>query len=178
VKLAFAAVVSTILLAGLIPEFHRYQAEHDLYFATALFEAMLHHQVPDAQSAAAFEAVADSAARAADGLPGDSRPLILAGSLRLLARQPADAQVIYMRALADGERPEIDLNLGRAYEMLGNRESASAAILRAAWINPAIVSSLPESVQALVESAVREDEKLLRHHRLAAPPPLPPDDPR
>jgi len=178
VKLAFAALLSIVLVAAVIPEFHRYAAERDLYFATALFGSMLHHQIPDASQASAFATAAETASRAADGLPGDSRPLILAGSLRLLARQPAAARVIYMRALAGGERAEIDLNLGRADEMLGNREAASAAILRAAWISPAIVSSLPENIQTLVQAAVKNDEELLHGHRLAAPPPLPPDDAR
>jgi hypothetical protein len=175
---AFAALVTIALILGLIPELRRYQAEHDLYFATALFESMLHHQVPEVGSASAFEAASDAAARAADGLPGDTRPLILAGSLRLFAHQPEDARIIYMKALADSERAEIDLNLGRAYEMLGNREAASAAIFRAAWVNPAIVWSLPDNIQALVRAAVRQDEELLRSHRLAAPPPMPPPDPK
>jgi len=174
VKLATATFLSIVLVAATAPEFHRYEAEHQLYFATALFESMLHHQVPEAASAAAFAAVADAATRAAGGLPGDTRPLILAGSLRLLARQPAEARNFYMEALAQAERAEIDLNLGRAYEMSGNREAASAAIFRAAWISPAIVESLPDNVQALVLTAVKQDEDLLRSHRLAAPPPLPP----
>ena len=172
-KIVVIALLSIALLAGVIPEIHRYQAEHDLYFATALFESMLHGQVPEAQREAAFEAAKESASRAADGLPGDSRPLILAGSLRLYAQQPAEARDIYEMALADGERAEIDLNLGRAYEMLRNREAASAAILRAAWVNPPIVESLPENVSALVHEAVVKDVELLRQGRLAAPPPLP-----
>lgn len=117
-------------MAGVIPEMHRYQAEHDLYFATALFESMLRHQLPYADRAPAFESATESALKAANGLPGDSRPVIFAGSLRLFARQPAEALIIYRGALADGERAEIDLNLGRAYEMLGNREAASTAIFR------------------------------------------------
>src|SRR5258708_16752567 len=42
--------------------------------------------------------------QAAEGLPNDSRPLILAGSARLVEGRPAEALALYRRALAIGER--------------------------------------------------------------------------
>jgi hypothetical protein len=82
----------------------------------------------------------------------------------------------YQGLVNRGERAEIDLNLGRAYEMLGNRRDASAAILRAGWVSPAIVSSLPAEIQPLVNSAIDENARRLHGHRLSAPPPLPAAD--
>lgn len=167
--------ISIALIFGILPELGRYRGEHRLYQATALFRAMLDGN-PGSDRIEIFNAAQSSATEAANSLTGDSRPLILAGSLFLFAEQPAKALVFYRRALALGERAEIDLNLGRAYEMAGDRVSASAAILRAAWINPPIVSSLPDDVQAAVQAVLAQNEKLLREDRLAAPPPLPPQD--
>jgi tetratricopeptide (TPR) repeat protein len=171
-RIAVVMVVGLVLVLALVPELNRYRGEHRLYRTTALFESMLKGQAAENRGAV-FELAAASATDAAENLPGDSRPLIVAGSLRLFAHQPAEALALYRKALAVGERAEIDLNLGRAYEMLGNHPSASAAILRAAWVSPAIISALPDNLQAPLQSAIAQDEDLLRHHRLSAPPALP-----
>lgn len=176
-KRLFAIAISIALVFAIAPEFGRYRGEHRLYQATALFQAMLDNNA-GFDRAEIFNAALTSATEAAISLKGDSRPLILAGSLFLFAEQPANALVFYRRALALGERAEIDLNMGRGYEMAGDRVSASAAILRAAWINPQIVSSLPLNVQAAVQATVAQNEELLREDRLSAPPPLPSQDSR
>ena len=174
-KRSFAIAFSIALSFTLVPEFGRYRGEHRLYQATAWFRAMLDDN-SGFDRPEIFKATLTSATEATDAITGDSRPLILSGSLFLFAEQPANALAFYRRALALGERPEIDLNIGRAYEMTGDRVSASAAILRAAWINPLIVSSLPENVQAAVQAAIAQNEELLREGRLLAPPPLPQQD--
>ena len=83
--------------------------------------------------------------------------------------------MLYRRALSIGERAEIDLNLGRAYALAGNQQAASTAVLRAAWVNPALVSALPEQVQTPLRAALAKDAQRLSH-RLSAAPPLPPGD--
>jgi Flp pilus assembly protein TadD len=93
---------------------------------------------------------------------------------RVFAGRPAEALALYRLALnLGGERAEIDLNLGRAYDLLGNQSAASAAILRAAWVSPAIISSLPNEVQEPVRAVLALNSERLRAHRLSAPPPLP-----
>ncbi|MGO9453009.1 MAG: hypothetical protein ACLQDV_18525 [Candidatus Binataceae bacterium] len=174
-KIAVAIVAGLMLVLALVPEFNRYEGEHHLYRGTSLFQSMLHKHVAENQGAAVFEQAVASANAATEALPGDSRPLILAGSLRLFAHQPTEALAIYRKAFELGERPEIDLNLGFAFEMDGNRPSASASILRAAWISPAIILALPESLKAPLQAAIAHDAELLRQRRLGAPPPLPAD---
>lgn len=171
-KIALIAVFDLLLVLALLPEFNRYGGEHSLYRVTALFQAMLHGEAAENRSAVYERAVA-LAASATESLPGDSRPVIVEGSLRLFARQPAEALAMYRQALDIGERPEVDLNLGRAYEMLGDHPAASAAILRAAWISPAIISELPDNLREPVQNAIAQEEELLRHRRLSAPPALP-----
>ncbi len=173
-KVAFVVMLSLLLTLALVPEFGRYASEHHLYRATAVFQLMLHEKTAENPSTL-FEVAASSADAAGKGMPGDSRPLILAGSLRLFARQPTEALAFYQKAFRLGERPEIDLNLGRTYEMLGDHPSASMAIVRAAWVSPAIIMQLPENLKAPVRAAIAQDEKMLRERRLAGPPSLPPN---
>jgi len=178
VKLVSTGLLILALSIALVPEFRRYAAERRLYVATAVFQSIVaRHQVAAPEADALDWAVATSI-DAADGIPGDSRPLILAGSARLIAQRPSEALVLYKRALDLGERAEIDLNMGRAYFALGDQQAASSAIIRAAWVSPAIVSVLPEQARPPVTSALAQDEELLLHRRLSAPPPLPSDSSR
>jgi cytochrome c-type biogenesis protein CcmH/NrfG len=166
-------LIGLALILALIPEFTRYLAEHRLYWATSLFRSAIVQGKATNDDEELLETVVTSATDSAASLPGDSRPWILAGSARLFAGRPAEALVLYRRALNLGERAEIDLNLGRAYDLLGNQPAASAAILRAAWVSPAIISSLPNEVQEPVRGVVALNSERLGAHRLSAPPPLP-----
>jgi len=176
VKSIGAALIGLALVAALVPEFFRYRAERRLYEASALFRLLIAQGNAAAGETAMLDAVAALAMQAAEGLPGDSRPLILAGSARLVERRPDEALALYRRALSIGERAEIDLNLGRAWALTGNRQAASAAVLRAVWVSPALISALPEEVQAPLRAALAEDAQQLVSHRLSGPPPLPAGD--
>ncbi len=171
-----AALIGVALVAALVPEFSRYRAERRLYEASALFRSLIAQGNAAAGETATLDAVAASALQAAEGLAGDSRPLILAGSARLVERRPDEALAFYRRALDIGERAEIDLNLGRAYALAGNQEAASAAVLRAVWVTPALISALPEQVQTPLGAALADDAQRLASHRLPAPPLLPAGD--
>ena len=160
------------LTVALAPELSRYLADRQLYRATSLLYAV-QANATGMESTRALDFVTSEALDAVRALPGDPRPWMLAGSARLIARNPAEAVDLYQRALRVEERPEIDLNLGRAYMMLGLREKASAVLLRAGWINPAIVTSLPEIARDPLVQAIAETEASLRSGRLKAPPPPP-----
>jgi hypothetical protein len=175
-----AAIIGLALIAALVSEFYRYRSERRLYRASALFRSFIAESNAAAREPATLDAVAalatQAAANLADDFAGDSRPLILAGSARLLQRRPGDALAFYRRALDLGERAEIDLNLGRAYELAGNQVAASAAVLRAVWISPALVAALPQQVQTPLEAALAENIRRLVGHHLSVPPPLPAGD--
>jgi len=121
----------------------------------------------------ALDHIEQIALSAAPGLPGDSRPLVLAGSCRLVGGDTAGALEFYRRALALGERAEIDLNVGRAYEVSGETEKAAAAFLRALWISPALSPALLPDVKSAALQQYNRLEAQLRAGRLASPPPLP-----
>jgi tetratricopeptide (TPR) repeat protein len=121
----------------------------------------------------ALDHIQEIALSAAPALPGDSRPLVLAGSCRLVGADAAGALEFYRKALDLGERAEIDLNLGRAYEAGGETEKAAAAFLRAIWISPALFPALLPDLQPALRERSSEMERLLRDGSLSAPPPLP-----
>jgi tetratricopeptide (TPR) repeat protein len=177
VKLLRAAAVTALLAALLAPELPRYAAERRVGWATAAFRGLL-DRAGDPERSDKLVAVGESVLAAAERLPGDPRPWILAGSAYLLTGQPERALENYRQALATGERAEIDLNLGRAYALSRRRESAEAAFLRAGWISPEILAALAEPVRQplLVEIARLSEE--LSAGRLAAPPGLPPEERR
>jgi tetratricopeptide (TPR) repeat protein len=177
VRRALAAVLLAALAVLAGPEIPRYEAERRVGYATAAFRTLL-DRAGDPETARNLAAVGEVALRTTGQLPGDPRPWVLAGSSCLVTSRPERALEYYREAFATGERAEIDLNLGRAYAMARRQDSARAAYLRAGWISPEILASLPADARdpALAEIGRLAEE--LRQGRLAAPPPLPSEERR
>ncbi|HWZ86631.1 MAG TPA: hypothetical protein VN032_10540 [Thermoanaerobaculia bacterium] len=174
-SLALAFAAAAVALAW--PEIPRYAAERRVGYATNAFRALL-DRAGDPETARNIAAVGGTALLATAHLPGDPRPWVLAASSCLVTGRPEKALEFYREAFATGERAEIDLNLGRAYAMLRREDSARAAYLRAGWISPEIVASLPPSAKDLALAGVARLAEELRQGRLAAPPPLPEEERR
>lgn len=68
---------------------------------------------------------------------------IARGSQFLLLRRPDEAIAAYREAAALEPRPEIDLNLGRALWMRGDKDAAREALERAVRLNPALRAEVP-----------------------------------
>ena len=171
-------ILRGLLLAGVLawalaPELPRYVAERMLRPATDSLRYLVSHPGEVSEPRGALDRIQEMALAAAPGLPGDSRPLVLAGSCRLVGADIAGALEFYRRALDLGERPEIDLNAGRAYESNGETAKAAAAFLRAVWISPALAPALLPDVKIRALSEYERLEAELRAGRLASPPPLP-----
>jgi tetratricopeptide (TPR) repeat protein len=173
VRLLRGALLAVTLALALRPEVSRYRGERLLRAPTDTLRFVASHpgEVGDPQSELAR--IAETALSAAGDLPGDSRPWILAGSSRLVAGEPGQALAFYRRALALGERAETDLNIGRAYEGLGETANASAAFLRAVWVSPVLLSALLPDVAQEIAPKLERAESDLAARRLKAPPPLP-----
>jgi tetratricopeptide (TPR) repeat protein len=173
VRLARAGLFIVALALALVPEMGRYAAERTLYRVTAELRvaAIRGQAVGDAGEALGWSA---SAARgAAASLPGDWRPSNAEGAALLLAGRADDAAQAFRRGLALGERPEIDLNLGRAYAALGRLDEARAAVLRATWVSPAVLDAIGRDTRDRLLTEVDRLAEELSAGRLAAPPPLP-----
>lgn len=167
-----------LLLAGalawtLAPELPRYRAERMLRPSTDALRYLVSHptEVPDPLGA--LSRIEQIAISAAPGLPGDSRPWILAGSSRLVAANADGALELYRRALALGERAEIDLNIARACESRGDSEKAMAAFLRAVWIAPGLFPALLPDVEIPLRAQYDRLVEELKAGRLTSPPPPP-----
>jgi cytochrome c-type biogenesis protein CcmH/NrfG len=172
-----AAVVVGVLAALAWPELSRYAAERRVGYATTAFRALL-DRGSDPETAKNIVAVGEHALTATGSLPDDPRPWVLAGSSYLVTGQPERALEFYREAFSTGERAEIDLNVGRAYALLHRTESAAAAQLRAGWLSPEILESLPPAVKEPLLAEIARLSTELRQGRLAAPPPLPPEERR
>jgi tetratricopeptide (TPR) repeat protein len=171
-KAARIATAAVLVIAALVPELRRYGAERRLRTLTTAFRVAATAREAT-QRARLLEAVAAGTAGLDRALPADARPLVLAGSAHLVARQPDAALAAYRRALDAGERAETDLNIARALALLGRTEAAEAALLRALWVNPTLVGALPQHERVLWRRRLHELRRELRAGRLPAPPPAP-----
>jgi len=173
-KAARLILVVGVLAAALRPELARYGSERRLRIAGEAFEILLTRSQSVEDPLGALDRVAVLAESAAAGLPGDTRPLVLAGSAHLTAGRPERAEELYAAATAaGGERAEVDMNVGRARALRARDEQARAAFLRAGWISPALLATLPASVADPIRSEVARLESELRAGRLKEPPPAP-----
>jgi tetratricopeptide (TPR) repeat protein len=91
---------------------------------------------------------------AAGKLPYDVRPEFLLGSSAMLRGDSAVALDHYRRSLALEERPETDLNLSRAHMAVGDAQAAAVDAVRAVWLAPDLIRSLPEAAQTPVREHV------------------------
>jgi len=166
------AMAIAALLALLWPEFARYRAEYQLKEVGARMERALTGKdrgEAALQSVSRAQQLAHSAAAA---LPGDARAPMLEGIALILMRQGEQAIAVLTAAIAQGERPEFTINLGRARSVLGDEVGARRAFLRTAWASPTAIFTLPKATQEQLVIEVRELEAELRAGRLRAPPPL------
>ena len=62
--------------------------------------------------------------------------------------------------------------------MLGRRDSADRAFVRAGWISPEILSSLPDEPREKAAAEIQRRTRDLYGGRLTEPPPLPSDERR
>jgi tetratricopeptide (TPR) repeat protein len=176
-RILLTLAAAALLARAVAPELSRYAAERRVGLTTSAFRSLV-ERAREPESAADLLRVGEAARQAAAALPGDPRPLMVAGAVSLVTRQPDRALETYRDAFATGERAEIDLNLGRAYALAGRREESDAAFLRAGWISPEILSSLTPEVADPIRARVGALARDLAEGRLAAPPPLPPAERR
>ena len=172
-KVLRAAALAIALAVLASPEVLRYAAERRLARANRAFDYVLTRQTEVPNAIGVLQNISAAAVTTAPVLSGDSRAWVLAGSSRLVAREPERALGFYREALARGERAEIHLNAGRAAMLAGHAEMAERAFVRALWISPVLEGSVPPEFAARAAAEVRRLEAELAAGRLAAPPPRP-----
>ncbi|MEO7326414.1 MAG: hypothetical protein ABIW82_16450 [Dokdonella sp.] len=161
-----------VLLALLFPEFGRYRAEWMLSAVHARLDRALRGIDRGEVAMTSVGIAADQAQQAAAFLPGDPRPPMLQGIALILGGKGAQAVAVLDAAIAQGERPEFTINLGRARTILGDEAGAHAAYLRTAWASTDAIATLPKAVRESLLAEVSVLEGDLRAQKLVAPPPL------
>ena len=175
IVLRLAAVAVLVwLVASEIP---RYRAERRIGLATAAFRTLV-DRLNQPDTATELLRVGRVALASTPDLPGDPRPYMISGSAFLVTGQAEPALESYREAFATGERAEIDLNLGRAYMLARRLDSADAALLRAGWISPEILSTLAPAVRDPLLARIASLAGDLYAGRLTAPPPVPSEERR
>jgi hypothetical protein len=168
-----ALAVAAALILVLWPELAWYRAERRLRTLTLAFRAL---PAPGRERDHVLAAVDDGARAVAAVQRHDARALMLAGSARLVARDAPGALARYRAALACGERAEIDLALARAHIQARDFTAGQAALVRAGWVSPALVHTLPPAGRRPLLREIKLLARALRAGRLTTPPLLAPAD--
>ncbi|MGH9364929.1 MAG: O-antigen ligase family protein, partial [Thermoanaerobaculia bacterium] len=162
-----------VIMAAAWPEIPRYAAERKLRAVQAALRFVLTRTSEVTDPKAALARLSDLSMGASRALPGDPRPLVLAGGARFAAGQGDRALKLFRAALSTGERAEIDLNLGRACEALGLIDQSRAWFVRGGWVSPPLLATLLPDIVGPIRADVARLEADLTAGRLKAPPPLP-----
>ncbi|MES2932485.1 MAG: hypothetical protein V4805_03240 [Pseudomonadota bacterium] len=165
-------LVTTVLALLLWPEFGRYRAEWMMAEANNQLDRVLRGVDRGTEAQHGIEQARNLAHLARLQLPTDSRAPLLEAVALILGRQGAAAIQVLDAAIAQGERPELTINLGRARGISGDEKGATAAFLRTAWANPGAISTLPAAMRAPLLDQVTSLEAELRAGRMMEPPPL------
>jgi tetratricopeptide (TPR) repeat protein len=161
-----------LLVYGFL-EIWSYRAEWKIAQANALIEAVLLGRT-SAGLAVENAQRAQAAAKAANQLlHHDPRALLAEANALVMLGRGNEAIASLNQRLAYAERPELWVALGRALAAVGDEAGAQAAFLRAAWISPLSIATLPRAARTkfLEVSAQREAEAT--HTGDYAPPPEP-----
>jgi hypothetical protein len=166
-------VVLVIVPALLVwPELSRYRAERLLADANARLERVLRGAEPAATAVASVQTVEALASEAQALLPPEPRPALARSIALVMTRQPDAAIAVLDAAIAQGERPELTINLGRARASHGDEAGAMRAYLRTAWAAPSAVGTLPQAMRQSVLDEVAALEVKLRAGELREIPAL------
>lgn len=171
-KQVWRALALLVLAAALWPEVARYGAEWQLSAANADLDGILRGQLRDARGVQAAQHALAAAEAAGQVLPEDPRPSLTRGIALILLARGDDAVRVFEAAIAQGERPEFTLNLGRARTALGDTAGADAAYLRTAWASPTALSTLPKDMRDDLTARTAALEAQLHAGTLNQVPPL------
>ena len=147
-------VVAVALLAGIaLPELSTYRAERELRRMITAARVAMSGRVAGPTAGALLRGASERLEQLAGSMPGDPRPRMYAASAAMLAGSHQRAVDLYLSALACGERGETDVNLGLAFSRLEDSR-AEAMFVRAVWLSPALIDSVPETYRERVRHII------------------------
>jgi tetratricopeptide (TPR) repeat protein len=131
-------VLAVVIIILVLPEIPRYAGERRLRMIEATMAAI----VTRARDPQPYLRRLSEDAEATRTYPGDWRPLVAAGRASYLAGDYAQSAVLFERASALGERPEIDVNLGLALLRRGETRRAEELFARAVALSPKLAEEI------------------------------------
>lgn len=165
-----ALVLAFCILA---PEWQAYRSEQKLLQANLLLQAALTGQLPDADPLDGVRRMLTLAQEARVDLPHDPRGILIEGMGYLMLSRLDEAEQMFVSALRQGERPELLVNYGRVLAARGNHDGAHAAMLRAAFIAPGSINTLPKAMRIQIEAEVAAYEQAFVAGETNVIPPMP-----
>lgn len=157
----------------LAPEWQAYRSEQKLLQANLLLQAALTGQLPDADPLDGVRRMLTLAQEARIDLPHDPRAILIEGMGYLMLSRLDEAEQTFVAALRQGERPELLVNYGRVLAARGDHDGAHAAMLRAAFIAPGSINTLPKAMRAQIEAEVVAYEQSFVAGATSEIPPMP-----
>jgi hypothetical protein len=149
-RIAAAVALCAVLL---LPELLRYRAERELRRLTTIVLLALSGRVQGPQVGALLADTSRKLEGLGSAMPGDVRPAMYAASTALVTGDRARAVELYVNALGHGERGELDVNLGRAFEAMEDSR-AEAMFVRAVWVSPGLIDAVPETYRGRVRHTI------------------------
>lgn len=134
-------------------EMSRYRAERELRRLTTAAMVAMSGRVAGPTAGALLRGASERLEELGRAMPGDPRPRMYAASAAMLAGAPQRAIELYYSALACGERGETDVNLGLAFVRMEDSR-AEAMFVRAVWLSPALIDSVPETYRERVRHII------------------------
>lgn len=171
---ALRLVAALLLLAALVPDVRRHAGERSLYLATALLGSALTGGAPGTDPRRLAEAARDLAAGASAALPFDPRPPLVEGASRLALGDAPRAEECFRESVERAEKPEALVNLGRALLVRGRSGEARQVFVRAAWLHPASLATLPASFREPALAKAGAERANLRSRGEVSIPSVPP----
>ena len=163
-----------VLFAMLVPELGRQRGEWQLAQAHDAIARVLSGRDSGATALARLQLAEAQSSNAGAALDGDVRALLIEALATMAMQRSDDAIALLRDAVAKAERPELVVNLGRAYFQRGDAAAADQAYLRAAWSSDAALATLPAAMRVELQGRVRALEAdLVAGRHAALPPPLP-----
>lgn len=146
-KRVTALAALSILAAWGIALAYWYAAEWDIARSNQLLNGILGGRIGGAAAASAAAVAQAVSERAVQTVPGDDRAVLALATAQTIRGQGSKARVLLEKTTALSGRPELVLALGRARAATGDDAGARLAFLRAAWISPNAIATLPGSVR-------------------------------
>lgn len=161
-----------LLIVLVWPEYAHYRSQWRLAEANARMERVLSGRERSQNAVSSVQKAVVLAQQVREQNPDDPNAILIEGIGLMMLGHGQDAVRSFERAIAQGERPEFVVNLGRARASVGDMPGADQAYLHAAWSSANSIATLPKAMREDLLKEVELLERDLMERNLTSPPEL------